>query len=418
MSEHFTAEEIDKFDTTRFAYFIQYRRAGRPVAVAGLLAKTIMPKVEGLPMNMTQFVRQKAFADILKKQAVNGADDETLLFGIAKVADILIDNVVDEDQARYWSGIFAEAIEAGGEFFAEPEPEPTAVTRVTPEPSPAPATMANHAVHMSTNSRGNMEHASDAVHMATFIHQTKAGRSDVVAGLVVKAMYPFAWTQLGYDQWVTDDAGRAEVEEASRLVAEHVNPDNGWTDIQVRGLLQATFKGYGGHCDYQSYPQMFWTCHLMVATDPDRYNIKELVEELDANMPLVDAPPKDAMAEQDPEESPIRQAMRLTGLQDPIAAARRMVEMTGQAAPIKGSIDAMVADGMALHAQSDSEPKPPVPSFVQGNYTPDEYWTLMQLPMQDPALRFYRVPTFAAMQIKRDLIDQKPKPKRRWFGRS
>ena len=160
------------------------------------------------------------------------------------------------------------------------------------------------------------------LHVATLNEQVDAGRTEAVAGLVTKAMYPFDWERLGHHRWVTDDTARGKVEELSRQVAMCANPAYGWTDIQLRGLLQITFKGYGSYCEYQSYSQLFWMCHYMVATEPEKYNINQLIEELDANMPnpyvaspnVPDRDERNQVGErQQEEESSIRWAMRVTG---------------------------------------------------------------------------------------------------------
>ena len=36
------------------------------------------------------------------------------------------------------------------------------------------------------------------LHVATLINQVDAGRTEAVAGLVTKAIYPFDWERLGY----------------------------------------------------------------------------------------------------------------------------------------------------------------------------------------------------------------------------
>jgi hypothetical protein len=125
-----------------------------------------------------------------------------------------------------------------------------------------------------------MDQLSGKVHLATFIEQVEAGRSGTVAGLAVKAMFPFDW-KIG-EVWVTSRGDRRKVVKLSRLVAKQANPKRGWTDTMLLGLLQVTFRGYGSLCAYQSYEQHWWTCHYMVATDTS-YDINQLIRELDAN---------------------------------------------------------------------------------------------------------------------------------------
>jgi hypothetical protein len=116
VSEHFTPEEIEQFDATRFAVIIDYRKAGRP-------AKTIMPKPAGLPAKVTQFSAQKELADALKKAAKH-EPDSSLLLGIAAIAERLAENAVDQGQSEYWTEIMSDATLAWAELADEPEPAP------------------------------------------------------------------------------------------------------------------------------------------------------------------------------------------------------------------------------------------------------------------------------------------------------
>ena len=115
---------------TRFTLFIKYSRAGRPKEVAGLLAKTMMPHVDGLPTNAEQLVRQKLLADVIGK-AAEDADDESLLFGISKVAEVLAVNATDEEAEVYWTGILANTVT---ELSKRVGAEPTTEVRRVPEP--------------------------------------------------------------------------------------------------------------------------------------------------------------------------------------------------------------------------------------------------------------------------------------------
>jgi hypothetical protein len=111
MSEHFTPEEIEQFDVTRFARFIEYRRKGRSPVVAGLLAKTMMPHVEGLPATAEQVVAQKELAEALAKSAETDGDREVIA-GVGAIAQILVERAIDEGQRRYWTMIAVEAVDA------------------------------------------------------------------------------------------------------------------------------------------------------------------------------------------------------------------------------------------------------------------------------------------------------------------
>jgi hypothetical protein len=111
MSEHFTPGEIEQFDTTRFAQFIKYSRAGRPKEVAGLLAKTLMPHVEGLPATAEQFVAQQELAEALAKSAETDGDREVIA-GVGAIAQMLAERAIDEGQRRYWTMIMVEAVNA------------------------------------------------------------------------------------------------------------------------------------------------------------------------------------------------------------------------------------------------------------------------------------------------------------------